>query len=96
MRGKLKVHVLYRSRYPGPGQREEEGKRGWKIPGSNGEGPCSLGSAAQMLKALMGGGRTFRLGHVTARGILPFWKVWIDFSLATHRHGRGRADSQLA
>lgn len=50
LRGKLKAYVLFRSRYPGPGQREEEGKRGRKIPDSNGEGPCNLGSASQMLR----------------------------------------------
>lgn len=38
----------------------------------------------------MGGARPFRLGHVTVRDVLPLWKVWIDFSVAIHEHGRSR------
>lgn len=39
----------------------------------------------------MGGARPFRLGPVIDRGILPLWKVWIDFSMATHECGKDKA-----
>lgn len=38
----------------------------------------------------MGGARPFRLGCVIDRGILPLWKVWIDFSVATQEYGKDK------